>query len=216
MTPASGWLDLSLTGKALSMRWISVQFGAALVVLLTGTLSSSCRSSTEDRLAVNGISPVYNQQTGKLEQLLSDRDHDGIAETRAFMDGGVIRSIEIDRNHDGKPDRWEYYGTAQGVTNPAAPGANVIDHAEEVNGPTDRITRREFYANGLIQRVIDDVDGDGRPDKWETYDRGVLVQVDLDLEGKGRPTRRLHYDAAGNVTLTENEPKTDGVKRECP
>ena len=192
--------------------------GATAVVLtmVVSAALSSCRSRTDDRLAVNGISPVYNQQTGKLEQLLSDRDHDGIAETRAFMDGGVIKSIEIDRNHDGTPDRWEYYGPPQGATNPASPAANIIDHAEEANGPTDRITRREFYLNGVIDRVIDDADGDGQPDKWEQYDHGVLVQVDLDLDGKGRPTRRLHYDAHGNVTSIETNPKIDGVKREWP
>jgi hypothetical protein len=192
------------------MRISVHSFVVAFVVLLAATASASgCRSSAEDRLAVNGISPVYNQQTGKLEQLLSDRDHDGIAETRAFMDGGVIKWIEIDRDHDGKPDRWEYYGPAQGATDPASPGANVIDHAEEANGPTGRITRREYYVNGVIQRVIDDVDGDGRPDKWEIYDHGVLTQVDLDLEGKGVPTRSLHYDAQGNVTVMK-------VNREWP
>ena len=184
------------------------QFAVFAVVALAG--AAACRQSAEDRLAVNGIAPVYNSETGKLEQLLSDRDHDGIAETRAFMDGGVIKHIEIDRNHDGRPDRWEYYGPPQGASDPSAPGANVIDHAEETNGPTDRITRREFYAGGVIQRVIDDVDADGRPDKWEEYERGVLARVDLDTDGKGRATRRLHYDPNGNVIRIETDADGDG------
>ena len=59
----------------------------------------------------NGISPCLQPANGQLEQLLSDRDHDGRSETRAFMDGAVIKYIEIDRNGDGLPDRWEYYGS---------------------------------------------------------------------------------------------------------
>jgi hypothetical protein len=179
---------------------------AALLVLAVAAMTA-CRPNTADRLAVNGIAPVYNSETGKLEQLLSDKDHDGIAETRAFMDGGLIKHIEIDRNRDGRPDRWEYYGPPQGASDPSSPGANIIDHAEEANGPNDRITRRELYVSGVIQRVIDDVDADGRPDKWEEYEHGVLTRVDLDLDGKGRATRRLHYDANGNVIRIETEAK---------
>jgi hypothetical protein len=192
---------------------MSATAGQRQLILLVGSVVIclvACRPNTDDRLAVNGIAPVYNPETGKLEQLLSDRDHDGVAETRAFMDGGVIKRIEIDRNHDGKPDRWEYYGPPQGTADPASPGANVIDHAEEANGPSDRITRREFYAGGAIARVVDDADGDGRADKWEEYEHGLLVRVDVDTDSKGRATRRLHYDAAGNVTRIETDADGDG------
>ncbi len=187
------------------------------VVLTAAALvaAAACGSSRPgDQLAANGISPVYNQQTGWLEQLLSDRDHDGRNETRAFMDGAVIKYIEIDRNGDGRPDRWEYYGSSP--ASGAAPASNLIDHADEANGAGQTITRREFYVDGAIQRVVDDTDADGRPDKWETYERGVLAQVDLDLLGKGRPTQRLRYDAAGHVTAVESDPDGDGVFQPVP
>lgn len=194
----------------MSVRSVRRIAGGALAALALGA-AAACGPGHPDQLAANGISTVYNPQTGKLEQLLSDRDHDGRSETRAFMDGAVIKYIEIDRNGDGLPDRWEYYGSPAVTANAPAPATNAIDRAEEANGPGRAITRREFYVQGTIQRVVDDTDADGRPDKWETYERGLLVQVDLDLLGKGRPTQRLRYDAAGNVTAVEADPDGDGV-----
>jgi len=151
------------------------------------------------------VDPVYNRETGKLEQLVSDRDRDGKIDTRAFMDGAVLKYIEIDRTRDGQPDRWEYYTGGESTTSPSK-----IEHAEEANGFDRRITRREFYADGVIRRVIDDVDSDGRPDKWESYEGGTLSKVELDLLGKGFPSQRLIYDAAGTVTRVETDPEGDG------
>lgn len=180
------------------------------LALISG--ATACRRDVPDPLAAQGIKPVYNERTGRLEELLSDRDHDGRAETRAFMDGAVVKYIEIDRNGDGVPDRWEYYTAApagRGATRPSS----VIDHAEEANGKDAAITRREFYADGAISRVVDDTNLDGRPDKWERYDHGVLAQVDLDLVGKGYPSQRLRYDTTGTVVAVETDPDGTGVFR---
>lgn len=159
---------------------------------------TSCNRDPNAALAAQGISPVYNAQTGRLEQLLSDRDGDGRKETKAFMDGTSIKYIEIDRNMDDLADRWEYYVS------------NVIDHAEEANGRDQAVTRREFFSNGVIRRVVDDVDTDGRPDKWEHYDAGTLTRVDMDLLGKGYATQRLTYSPDGNLILIETDPDGDG------
>jgi hypothetical protein len=171
---------------------------SAAGILLAGAFLTSCSRDPQAVLAAKGIAPIYNPQTGRLEQLLSDRDGDGRKETRAFMDGTTIKYIEIDRNLDGKADRWEYYVS------------NVIDHAEESNGPGQTITRREFFIGGVIRRVVDDVDVDGRPDKWEHYDSGTLTRVDLDLVGKGYPSQRLTYSPDGNLILMETDPDGDG------
>ena len=169
-------------------------------ILIAIAATGSCAVG-RDPLAANGIAPVYNARSGRLEQLVSDRNGDGKIETRAFMDGPLIKYIEIDRNGDHETDRWEFY-----LTSP-----NVIDHAEEANGVNRRVTRREFYSDGVIRRVADDVDSDGRPDKWERYDNGVLARVDLDLLGKGFASRRLVYAATGDVTRIEIDPDGDGV-----
>jgi hypothetical protein len=173
------------------------------MTLCAGGFTAGCDTQAGPR---NAVAPVYNKETGKLEQLVSDRDGDGKIETRAFMDGAIVKYIEIDRTKDGKPDRWEYYAAGDASTSPSK-----IDHAEEANGTDQKITRREFYANGVIHRVIDDVDLDGRPDKWESYESGTLTRVELDLVGKGYPSQRLVYDAAGNVTRIETDPDGDGV-----
>ena len=170
--------------------------GVVLLVLA----ASSCHRGA-DPLAANGISPRYNAQSGRLEQLTSDRNRDGKVDTRAFMEGPIIRYIEIDRNGDEAADRWEFY-----LTTP-----NIIDHVEEANSDGQRVTRREFYADGVIRRVVDDVDGDGRADKWERYDAGLLARVDLDLLGKGFATQRLVYSPAGDVIRIETDPDGDGV-----
>src|SRR5690349_19687317 len=152
------------------------------------------------------VSTVYNKETGKLEQLVSDRDGDGRAETRAFMDGAILKRIEIDRTGDGKPDRWEYYAGGQSAGPGVAVAPPVIERAEEANGPGDKVTRREFYVSGKVQRVEDDTNLDGRTDKWEWYEAGELARVELDLIGKGAPTQRLIYGRGGAVIRVETDP----------
>ena len=151
------------------------------------------------------VSPVYNQETGKLEKLVSDKNGDGKVDTWAFMDGAVLKYIEQDRNGDGQPDRWEYYEEGT-ITRPGR-----ILRADEANGPSKLVTRREQYENGVIRRVTDDTDADSRPDKWETYENGQLVRVDLDLVGKGYPSQRLVYGEGGVVSRVETDPDGDGV-----
>lgn len=142
--------------------------------------------------------PVYNQTTGRLEQLVSDADANGTPDARAFMDGVALQRIELDRNQDGKPDRWEHYAPSPGAV--GAGTSPAIVRAEEANGPDARVTRTEFYKDGVIARVEEDTDLDGRPDKWETYEDGDLRYVDLDLDGRGVATQRLAYAADGTAT----------------
>jgi hypothetical protein len=155
--------------------------------------------------AAGAATPVYDKATGRLEALVSDRNGDGKPDARAVMDGTTLERIELDRNADGKTDRWEYY----------APGATgkppVIVRAEQAAGAAGRITRREFYKDGVIDHVEEDTNNDGRVDKWEQYADGALSRVDLDLQGKGYPNRRLVYDASGSVTAVEEDSHGDGT-----
>lgn len=164
----------------------------------------ACGGATEPESS-SLATPVYNRETGRLEQIVSDRDGDGRVETRAFMDGTRLVRIEVDRDGDEKVDRWEYY--VSGADSQEA----VIDRVEEAGGTEGAITRRESYADGVLARVEEDTNLDGRPDKWETYQRGHLAYVDLDLEGTGKPTRRLVYAPDGNVERMESDPDGDGL-----
>jgi hypothetical protein len=151
--------------------------------------------------------PIYSKDTGRLEQLVSDRDGDGKLDTRAFMDGTTLQRIEIDRNADGTPDRWEHYHTA---ANARAQSEVEIARAEEANGSDERITRREFYDRGTVARIEEDINADGRIDKWEHYASGQLVRVDLDLKGAGFPDRRMTYRRDGSVDRVEVDPEGRG------
>ena len=111
----------------------------------------------------------------------------------AQMDGVRLKSIQIDRHGTGHPDRWEYY--VEGTPAPgsaATAGAafdrkTMISRADEANGPDDKtVTRHEFYTDGVITRVEEDTDFDGKIDKWETYDHGTLVRMDFDSSGRGK------------------------------
>ena len=156
--------------------------------------------------------PVYNKTTGALEQLVSDRDGDGKVDTRAFMEGVRLKHIEIDRNGDGAPDRWEFYTTTPGSGAAGQPALNtVLSHIEEAGAYDTRITRREFYQAGTLQRVEEDTDLDGRVDKWEIYVGGELARIDLDLVGKGYATQRLIYGRGGDVERVETDPDGDGI-----
>jgi hypothetical protein len=177
------------------------------LTVLAGLTVGACTSSApppSDRQVI----PIYSKQSGRLEALVSDRDGDGALDTRAVMDGTRLNRVELDRNADGRPDRWEYYA-------PDASDPPRIERAEESDGAEGRITRREFYAQGVLDRVEEDTDADGRIDKWERYAAGVLHAVELDLAGGGRPTQRLIY-SNGGVARIETDRDGDGVFEAAP
>ena len=185
--------------------------GRVAFVCLAITASACSGSSAAPE--AGAVTPLYNERTGRLEALQSDTNDDGQFDTVAHMDGVTLKYIEIDRDHDGRFDRWEYYVSAPGT--PAAlrspDGRSVMDHAEEAAGPDNQIVRREFYVDGVIARVEEDTTADGKVDKWESFEKGILVRMDLDLEGLGRPTRRLVYGTNGEVERVEADPDGDGV-----
>lgn len=163
----------------------------------------------------NKLEPTYNQTTGKLEVLKYDSDGDGKFDTVSYMDGARIVRIEIDRDEDGKVDRWEYYGPAQKLEKVGVSRANDgIEDAWSIldaRGAVVRIevsTRRdgkpsrfEYYTNNILTRVEEDTDGDGRIDKWETYEAQRLVSVAFDMRHRGAPDRRLVYAKDGSARM---------------
>jgi hypothetical protein len=170
---------------------------------------AGCRQPP-DRPAVTRATPIYNKQTGRLEELLYDKNDDGKIDTRAHMEGVRLKYIEIDLNADERPDRWEYYVPASSNDGPAGLQDAVLDRAEEARQFNGKITRREFYEHGVILRTEEDTDFDGRVDKWETYAGGQLTRVDLDLEAKGFATRRLMYRTDGTFDRVEQDSDGDG------
>jgi len=192
------------------MPSLSLREAAAAVALLTSLGLAGCASQTPE--PSGATTAIYNKTTGRLEQIASDRNGDGRVETRGYMDGAQLQRIEIDRNGDGQPDRWEFYRPAGAGHTPGPDSQSaLIERAEEAGGTSKTVTRREFYVNGVLSKVEDDTDGDGRVDKWERYEGGLLKQVDLDLQGKGFPDRRLTYGAAGDMAKVEVDAAGSGT-----
>ena len=196
----------------LRMMWARyAALGCLAAVCLAGCGTAQSQQPSDDPRT----QAVYSKTTGRLEQLVSDRDGDGKPDTRAFMDGTRIKWIEIDRDGDGKTDRWEYY-TPASADAPKGTPPSVIDRAEEASAADQKITRREHYVRGVLSRTEEDTDRDGRMDKWEYYDGSVLTRVEFDLSGQGHPDRRLVYGRDGNVVRVEIDPDGDGKFETAP
>ena len=182
-----------------------------LLVILTPIVALAHCGAPAGQPSKATLRPEYNRQTGRLERLDFDRDADGKLEGRAFMDGAIVKRIEIDANRDGTPDRWEYYGSDDpGVGSAGSRRSARIVRVEQSTRHDGTVSRWEYWEHGVVARVEEDVDGDGRIDKWERYANGSLASVELDLAGTGKPDRRLVYDTGGSLIRIESDGHHDG------
>src|SRR5689334_8517191 len=158
-----------------------------LVSMSVLAFAQSCRRRDGAISQTKALEPVYNKKTGRLEQLKYDSDGDGKFDTFSYMDGSTILRIEIDRDEDGKIDRWEYYGPGKvlervalsraqnGVADTwqyfdATGSIRRVEMGEQIRPDKVRLERIEYYDKGAMVRAEEDTDHDGRIDKWETYD----------------------------------------------
>lgn len=192
----------------------------ALAMLSVG----ACSDPETARLRETTV-PTYDKATGRLVEVTFDADKNGVIDTWTSMDGSRPVLTRIDRNEDGRIDRWEHYGPdgklvkvgySRGDTGVAdawafeGPDGRVERVEFSSTGDEARIDRREFHdANGLA-RAEDDTDGDGVVDKWETYEGGTLRTAAFDENGDGRPDRRFTYED-GVLVLIESEPDAAGA-----
>ena len=151
------------------------------------------------------ISPAYDPASGRLTRLDYDSNRDGRPDMSASMEGATVRVVEIDADHDGLADRWEYFepsGNAGGAQNG---DSSHLSRIERVSRRGTTIVRREGYEAGELVWVREDRDADGRVDRWETYVAGALSTVELDTTGSGRPDRRLRYERDGVTVEPVNQ-----------
>lgn len=208
-------------GRAQKTNALGRTTGASFLVF--GLLSSACGGNGVTP-ADAAIQPVYDPATGRLQQLRLDSDKNGAVDTVSYMDGTRLIRIEIDKDEDGRVERWEYYGTERRLEKigfsrandgkedawsfPGPDGSVVrVDISTERDG---RITRTEHYQKGVLTHAEDDDDRDGRPDRWEMYDSGRLSSVAFDTTHRGTPDRRLSYRPDGTA-VAEVDPDGDGA-----
>jgi hypothetical protein len=197
--------------------------GPILSFVFVMVLASGCSTPDKAREKL-GITPAYDATTGKLKELAYDSNHNGRPDTWTDMDGARPVQTRIDRNEDGKLDRWEYYdekstlvkvgfsrrddGKADAWAFAGADGK--IQRIEISSGADERkIDRWEHYDASGMTAAEEDTNHDGVPDKWETYEAGIVKTAAFDENGDGRPDRRLTYSGGSLVTI-ESEPDAAG------
>lgn len=76
------------------------------------------------------------------------------------QEGSAIapKNIEVDRNYDGVPDRFEYYDTDGKIL--------CVETDTDFNGKVDEWV---YYKNGAVEKAEKDTNGDGKPDTRMAY-----------------------------------------------
>lgn len=171
-----------------------------------------CGSPSE---AQTNVHASYDEETGRLRELSVDSDKNGKPDSIAYMEGTRVLRVEIDKNEDGKVERWEYYGADQTLEKVGLSRANdghvdawayqgadgTLVKMEISTRRNGKVQRTEMYEKGALVRVDEDTDGNGAVDKWEAYSNGTLTSVAFDTEGTGRPNRRLVYGDDGHIRI---------------
>jgi len=226
-SPASKLLDCKSQGEALSpinnlQSLARMAAPLALVPVLALVTFIACDGGAQE--SRKHITPEYDKESGKLKLLKYDSNANGIVDTWSYMDGARVIRIEIDKDEDGKIERWEYYGPDQKLEKVGFSRENdgkedawsfagpdgTIARLEISTHRDGKISRSETYEHEKIVRAEEDTDGDGRPDKWETYVDAHLASVAFDTLHRGSADRRLVYGANGAVTI-EVDPDGDGT-----
>jgi hypothetical protein len=185
------------------------------LLLALAVFAAGCGASPDS----SPIVPRYNQTTGRLQELRYDANRDGTIDMVSFMDGARLLRIEIDRDQDGKVERWEHYGdTRQLIRVGFSPGNDGREAAWSYADADGRITRVEIaagdnpkaiarvehYRDDVLVRTEEDTNGDGRHDKWSTFEDGRLAGVSFDSTFRGVADRRLTYQPDGTVVVEED------------
>jgi hypothetical protein len=184
------------------------QIASWLGVVAALVLSAGCRHASDQEASVT---TKYDPQSGRLVQVTLNARKDGKPNVFSYMDGSSFTRIELDKDEDGKIDRWEYYGADQKLSKVGISRLNdgkvdawifagadgVVDRIEVSTRRNGVTNRTEYYSSGQITRAEEDTNADGRVDKWETYADDALATVSFDTTNSGKPTMTLDYRREG-------------------
>ena len=194
-----------------------------LASVLCVLLASACADPARDRLEKTTVL-TYDRSTGRLAEVTHDANSNGRIDTWVEMNGSLPVRARLDRDEDGRIERWEYYdgqgrilkvGYSRGNDGTldawAYAGASGRVERIELSSSADeqKIDRWERYDSRGLEAADEDTDGDGIADKWETYRGGSLNTAAFDETHDGRPDRRLNYDA-GVLASIDSAPDVNG------
>jgi hypothetical protein len=211
--------------------WARILIMRRIVIALAVVSFPACADPAKERL-LETTKPTYDKATGRLKELTYDSNTNGRIDTWTDMDGARPLRSRIDRNEDGKLDRWEYYDDDGGLVkvgfsrhDDGKPDAWAFSGPDgkvqriEISSVAEegRIDRWEHYdtsrvgpdGRGALVRAEEDTNRDGKPDKWETYEGGAVRTVAFDENGDGVADRRLTY-AGSSMLQIESEPDASG------
>lgn len=184
----------------------------------------ACSDPDRDRLKAT-TRATYDPSSGRLTELTFDSNKNGKIDTWTEMDGTRPVRSRLDRDEDGRMDRWEYYDAAGRVTkvgfsrkNDGKPDAwaysngtgRIIRIDVTTSGDENKVDRWEVYdaigpagpdGIGALVQVVQDTNGDGKRDKWERYKDGQVSTAEFDEDGDERPDRRLTYRDAQLISI---------------
>ena len=195
----------------------------AIARFLCVLLVSSCANPARERLEKTSVL-TYDSTTGRLAEVTHDANGNGRIDTWVEMDGSLPVRSRLDRDEDGRIERWEYYdgqgriskvGYSRGNdgTLDAWAYAGMSGRVERIelssSADENKIDRWERYDATGLEAADEDTDGDGIADKWETYEGGSLNTAAFDETHDGRPDRRLNY-SGGVLASIDSAPDVDG------
>ena len=194
---------------------LSVACGASLFAVACAPQPSGVRppAATSQPAGTAQPTPEYDDK-GKLQKIEYDRNNDGRIDSWGYMDGARVVRVEVDENGDGQVDRWEFHRETPAVQASSQTGDPVDRTIERIELSTrfdGRVSRKEYFTDGVLTKVEEDTNGDGKMDKWETYRDGSLSQLELDTKGRGTPDRRLIYRPDGAFDHIETDPTGSGT-----
>ncbi len=112
---------------------------------------------------LDGTKDVVRKYNDKGEALFEEADinHDGRLDTWLTFTKGRIAEEKTDRNFDGNPDEWKYFS-----------GGRITRAKRDTNNDGKPDVWEMYAANGTLERMGVDIDGDERVDRWD-YDTDV-------------------------------------------
>ncbi len=147
---------------------------------------------------------IYYDARGEQRSVEEDRNQDGRLDSWVeFKDGAMARQRR-DTDHDGFLDTWTFYRNGE-----------IAREEQDLNGDGFR-NRMAFFEGGRITREREDRNGDGRIDRVTLYDEQEKVrQRDEDQDGNGLIDTRSYYEN-GRLSRREliEETLTDTVEPE--
>lgn len=148
---------------------------------------------------VIGGAVIYFALTRNTGVARTDLDGDGYADMTYHYAGETVRSIDYDRNADGKTDARDLYDR-NGL-------AERFESDDDFDG---KFEWQSVYENGWVVTTTLDEDGNGRPDFVQHVDKTVLRNVDIYDEDGEHLVARQHF-TRGWHTWTDLDLDGDGT-----